>query len=139
MRKMQDRYLDDKNERDYIKKLNLQDTRSRFRVRSRITLRIKANRSSVFREDMACRHCTSAETESQEHIETCTGRQIEQWGLYLYTFSGKVIFWRWMGPVLRNLDDGDKIAAYKEKVRNLPDRFKDKTRAVRLVLRCRGT
>ena len=49
--KIKDRYSVDKNERNYIKKMTLRDTRSWFRMRSRITLRIKANRSSAFRDD----------------------------------------------------------------------------------------
>ena len=47
--KLDDRYLDDRVERDYIQKNSLKDTRIWFRRRSRMTLRIKANRSSVFR------------------------------------------------------------------------------------------
>ena len=56
MPKIEDRYSDDKNERDYIKRMSLRDTRSWFRMRSRKTLRIKANRSSVFRSNMECTH-----------------------------------------------------------------------------------
>ena len=47
-----DRYSDDKKERDYIKKMSLRDSRSWFRMRSSMTLRIKANRSSAFRNNM---------------------------------------------------------------------------------------
>ena len=53
-------YSDDKNERDYIKKLYLRDNRIWFRVRSRITLKIKGKISSIFREDVTCRHCPTA-------------------------------------------------------------------------------
>ena len=49
--------------------------------------------------------CTSA-----EHMETCTGRK--------------------MAPVLRKLDDADELAAYKEKVRKLPEKLKAKTKVL---------
>ena len=39
--KIKDRHSDDKNERDYIKKMALRDTWSWFRMRIRMTLRIK--------------------------------------------------------------------------------------------------
>ena len=55
--KIQDRYSDDRVERDYIKRMSLRDTRIWFRRRSRMTLRIKANRSSVFTDDMGSRYC----------------------------------------------------------------------------------
>ena len=48
--KIKDRHADDKNSRDYIKKMSLQDTRTWFRMRSRMIVRIKANRSSAFRK-----------------------------------------------------------------------------------------
>ena len=65
MPKIQDRYSDDENERDYIKKISLRDTRSWFHMRSRMTLRIKAIRSSAFRGNMECRHCDTGADESQ--------------------------------------------------------------------------
>ena len=46
--KIEDRYSDDRVERDYIKRMSLGDTRIWLCRRSRMTLRIKANRSSVF-------------------------------------------------------------------------------------------
>ena len=41
--KIEDRYSDDRKERDYIKRMSLRDTRIWFRQRSQMTLRIKAN------------------------------------------------------------------------------------------------
>ena len=35
-----------------------------------------------------------------------------------------------MASVLKELDDADKIAEYKEKIRNLSDKLKNKTRAL---------
>ena len=46
--KILDRYSEDRVERDYIKRMSLRDTRIWFRRRTRMTLRIKANRSSMF-------------------------------------------------------------------------------------------
>ena len=56
MPKIEDRYSDDRKERDYIKRMSLRDTRIWFRQRSRMTLRIKANRSSAFRGNLGCRY-----------------------------------------------------------------------------------
>ena len=55
-----DKYSDDKNY--YIKKMTERDTRSWFRMRSRITLIIKANRSFTFRDNMGCRQCDTRST-----------------------------------------------------------------------------
>ena len=81
--KIQDRYSDDRVERDYIKRMSLRDTRIWFRRRSRMTLRIKANRSSVFTGDMGCRYCERDLIENQEHLENCTGFAHKQRGLDL--------------------------------------------------------
>ena len=55
--KIEDRYSDDRKERDYIKRMSLSYTRIWFRQRRRMTLRIKANRYSAFRGQMGCRYC----------------------------------------------------------------------------------
>ena len=98
--KIQDRYSEDRVERDYIKRMSLRDTRIWFRRRSRMTLRIKANRSSVFRGNMGCRYCETDLIENQEHLETCTGFTHEQWGLDLTKEMVKKIFWGRMAPKL---------------------------------------
>ena len=98
--KIQDRYSDDRVERDYIKRMSLRDTRIWFRRRSRMTLRIKANRSSVFTGDMGCRYCEEDLIENQEHLEKCTGFAHEQRGLDLNQEMGKQIFWRRMARKL---------------------------------------
>ena len=43
-------------ERNYLKRMNLPDARTYFRVRCKITNNIKGNRSSQFRNDMTCRY-----------------------------------------------------------------------------------
>ena len=102
MPKIQDRYSDDRKERDYIKRMSLRDTRIWFRQRSRMTLRIKANRSSAFRGNMGCRYCEEdIRIENQEHMEQCEGFNYGQQGLDLTEEMGKQIFWRRMAPKLK--------------------------------------
>ena len=103
--KIQDRYSDDRVERDYIKHMSPSDRRIWFGRRSRMTLRIKANRSSVFRVNMGCRYCKTDLIENQEQLETCTG------------FTHEQIFWRRMAPKLKKINDEDKYIALKEKLR----------------------
>ena len=82
--------------------MSLRDTRTWFRRRSRMTLRIKANRSSVFTGNMGCRYCEEdIRIETQEHLEQCEGFHHEQRGLDLTQEMGKQIFWRRMG---KNID-----------------------------------
>ena len=50
--------------------MNIDDARVWFRYGSRMTVRVKANRSSAFRN---CRHCNTDESESQKHLETYQG------------------------------------------------------------------
>ena len=116
--KINDRYSDDRKERDYIKRMSLRDTRIWFRQRSRMTLRIKANRSSVFKGQMGCRYCEEdIRIETQEHLEKCEGFSYEQRNLNMDEEKGKQIFWRRMAPKLKKLDENDKYLAMKAKVR----------------------
>ena len=46
-----------------------------------MTVRVKADRSSAFRNNMECRHCKSREDESQKHSDICTGTTHERRGL----------------------------------------------------------
>ena len=61
--------------------INTRNTRSLFRMRSRMILRKKANRSSMLRGNIGCRHCDTGADETQEHLEVCTGLSHEQRGL----------------------------------------------------------
>ena len=65
-----------------------------------MTLRIKANRSSVFTGNMGCRYC-DIRMENQEQLEQCEGFNYEQRGLDLTEEMGKQIFWRRMAPKLK--------------------------------------
>ena len=76
-----------------------------------MTLRIKANRSSMFRGDMGCRYCETDLTENQEHLELCPGLTQEQRGLNLNEDMGKQIFLQRMAPKLKKIAEEDK---YKE-------------------------
>ena len=101
MPKIKDRYSDDRVERDYIKRMSLRDTRTWFRQRSWMTLRIKANRSSVFTGNMGCRYCEEdIRIENQEHLEQCEGFSYNQRGLDLTKEMGKQILWGRMAQEL---------------------------------------
>ena len=111
--KIGDRYTEDRKERDYIKRMSLRDTRTWFRQRSRMTVRIKANRSSQFEH-----HCgEDIRIETQEHLEKCAGFVHEQRNLNMDEERGKLIFWRRMAPKLKKLDDNDKLLALKAKLK----------------------
>ena len=106
MPKIQDRYSDDRKERDHIKIMSLRDTRICFRQRSQMTLRIKANRSSAFRGNMGCGYCEEdIRIGNQEHMEQCEGFNHEQRGLDLTEEMGKQILWRRMATKLKKSDD----------------------------------
>ena len=116
--KIGDRYTEDRKERDYIKRMSLRDTRIWFRQRSRMTVRIKANRSSQFLHQMGCRYCgEDIRVETQEHLEQCAGFVHEQRNLNMDEERGKLIFWRRMAPKLKKLDDQDKLLALKAKLK----------------------
>ena len=56
-----------------------------------MSVRIQANRSTVFRDNISCRHFDLGINESQEHRENCQGTQNARRGLDMDTFTGKVI------------------------------------------------
>ena len=65
--KVKDIWEDDRTKRNYLTRMNIDDARVWFRYRSKMTVRVKANRSSEFRNNMGCRQCKSDEVESQAH------------------------------------------------------------------------
>ena len=91
------------------KKKALRDTQTWFRMQSRMTLRIKANRSSMFRGDMGCRHCNTDIVENQEHLEVCMGLTHEQRGLNLNEEQSKQIFWQRTAPKLKELANEENL------------------------------
>ena len=81
-------------ERNYLKRMNLPDARTHFRVRCKITNNIKGNRSSQFRNDMTCRYCPSGENETQEHMIECEFTSDIRRGLDLNKEKDTIVFWR---------------------------------------------
>ena len=59
-----DRWDDDRLATDYMRKINLRNSKIWFRYRSRITVKVKANSSSAFTYNMECRHFKSGEVKS---------------------------------------------------------------------------
>ena len=74
--------------------MNINDARVWFRYRSKMTVRVKANRSSEFRNNMGCRHCNTDEVESQAHLETCAGTKDMRKDLDMTKENDHMIFWR---------------------------------------------
>ena len=60
-----------KIERNYLAHQTIANARIWFRYRAKIIDNIKGNRSSLWTGRMQCRHCTTGESETQEHIEEC--------------------------------------------------------------------
>ena len=60
-----------KRERNYFREMTLTNARLWFRYRCKIIDHIKGNKSSVFKNNMACRLCKNRENETQEHLEKC--------------------------------------------------------------------
>ena len=48
-----------KRERNYLKRLNMQDARVWFRYRCKITTNIKGNKSSMYKDNIGSRLCNS--------------------------------------------------------------------------------
>ena len=92
-----------KKERNYLKRMNLPDARTWFRYRCKTTKNIKGNTSSSFRDNMQCRHCTSGEDETQEHLETCDFTSEMRRNLNLNKEREHMILWRKITKNLREL------------------------------------
>ena len=65
-----------KRERNYLTEITLTNARLWFRYRCQIIDHIKGNKSSMYRNNMACRLCTSVEDKTQEHLERCNFKNI---------------------------------------------------------------
>ena len=76
-RKVEDRWEEDCKKRVYLSYMNLREDRVWIRYRSRMTAGVKANKSSMHRNDMKCRCCEGKEEETQEHLEVCEGTENE--------------------------------------------------------------
>ena len=97
-----------KIERNYMANLTLSDARIWFRYRSQILENIKGNRSSNWVDRMHCRHCTTGLRETQKHIEECTFFRKYRETLDLTKGEHKLIFWRRVTRVLKDLKIANK-------------------------------
>ena len=103
-------------ERNYLKRMNLPDARTWFRYRCKITKYIKGNMSSMYRENMSCRYCSTGEEETQEHMETCESTTELREGLNLKIEREHIILWRKINRKLfKEYNDVSTIEAELEK------------------------
>ena len=70
--------------------MSIDDARVWFRYRRKMTRRVKGNRTSVFRDDMDCRHCDTKE----EHLEVCKGTEDIRKDIDMNIEHDKMMFWR---------------------------------------------
>ena len=97
-----------KIERNYLAHQTLANARIWFRYRSQIIDNIKGNRSSLWTGRMQCRHCTTGENETQQHIEECTFFNTYKGTLDLSKGGDKLIFWRKVISALKLLKLANK-------------------------------
>ena len=90
-----------KIERNDLQDLTLAVARSLFRYRCQIIENIKGNRSSQWRNNMECKHCTTGDNETQDHLEKCTFFSKHRDGLDLTTRMHKLILWRSITQTLK--------------------------------------
>ena len=57
---------------------------------------------------MECRHCTTGDSETQDHLEKCTFFSKHRDGLDLTTRMHKLIFWRRVTRTLKDIQDNNK-------------------------------
>ena len=89
--------------------MNLPDARTWFR--SKITTRIKGNISSVYRDNMQCRYCTTGANETQEHMEEYEFTRKIRTSLNLKDECERMILWRKITRALKELykKDNNKL------------------------------
>ena len=94
---MKTRKVENRWQEDYLSYRNLEEARVWIRYRSRMIAGVKANKSSMHRNDMICRCCESDEEETQEHLEVCKGTENKRQGLENWDrWQTRVTFWRRM-------------------------------------------
>ena len=69
----------------------------------------KGNRSSQWRDDMECRHCTTGEHETKDNLETCIFFRNKRVGLDLTIRMHKLIFWRRVTQTLKDIQYNNKV------------------------------
>ena len=60
-----------KGDRNYMKEMTLTNARLWFRYCCKNIDQIKENKSSMYKDNMDCRLCTSGENETPKHLEKC--------------------------------------------------------------------
>ena len=83
--------------------MNLPDARTWFRFRRKITNNIKGKTSSIYKDKMQCRHCTSGEDETQEHLEKCEFTKAMRKNFELENEREHMILWRKINRALKEL------------------------------------
>ena len=74
-----------------------------FRYKSKMTVRVKANRTSEYSNNMGCRHCNTNEIESQEYLENCEGIKTLKGRLNMSNPREHITFWRMMSKKMKEL------------------------------------
>ena len=119
------------NERNYLKRMNLPDARTYFRVRCKITNYIKGNRSSLHRNNMSCRYCSTGEDETQEHMENCEFSSEIRKGLNLAKERDLIIMWRKLNTKLYKVYN--KVSSREENLRRLGLYIPDNTKEINKI------
>ena len=88
--------------------MTLSNARLWFRFRCQIIENIKGNRSSQWRDNIECRHCTTGEHESPDHLERCIFFRKHREGLTLTIRMHKLIFWRLVTRTLKDIKYNNK-------------------------------
>ena len=100
-RKVRDRLSEDRETFEYMKVLPLKESRIWMRYRARAIKGVKDN-SRASHADLNCNLCDEQVTETQEHLETCSGCDIERRGLNMEIRKDKLKFWLRMTVKLEN-------------------------------------
>ena len=82
--------------------MNLPDSRTWFRFRSKITTHVKGNITSIYRENMQCRYCTTGVDETQEHLKECEFTRTMSKTLKVKKERELMILWRTITRALKN-------------------------------------
>ena len=91
-RKVRDRLSDDRETFEYLKEMPLKEARIWMRYRARAIKGVKDN-CRASHDDLKCNQCNEQATETQEHLETCSGYDRERRGLNLENMRDKLKFW----------------------------------------------
>ena len=97
-----------KRERNYLREMTLTNARLWFRYRCKIIDHIKGNKSSMYKDNMACRLCTRGENETQEHFKKCEFTKDMRINLDLEIRDDKIALWRKITIALKDIYEPKK-------------------------------